>query len=61
MSSFNFPSNSDRLKMWELHAEPSGDEKTFPIEDVQCKLVKLCINLKENGPLHTYVMPLLHS
>lgn len=58
---FHFPLNSVRLKMLELHTEPSGKEETFLIEDVQFKLVKLGINLKENGPLNTYIMPHLHS
>lgn len=47
--------------MWQLDSKCTYKEETYNLENVECKLVKLCINFKEKDPLEQYVMPLLHQ
>ena len=58
---FTYPFNSKHLRMWQLRIEPTGNEETCDIQNVDCKLVKLSINLQEDAEKREYVIPLLHQ
>ncbi|XP_043480336.1 uncharacterized protein LOC122510016 isoform X2 [Leptopilina heterotoma] len=60
-SLFNYPFDSDRLKMWQLLNAPCNRLSLFSLESIQCKMVKLSVPKTDNSPEKFYVMPILHS
>ena len=46
--------------MWQIKTECTGEEQVYDLQSMDSKLVRLCINLREDNTLKEYVMPLLH-
>ena len=59
-SIFIFPFDSGRLNMWQLHNRPVDNIVTFPLSSVDCKMVHLSVNLREQASDKVFVIPLLH-
>ena len=57
---FTYPTNTAHLKMWELEKEPKGETVISPVNDIDCKLVKLSLSLRENASKKIFVIPLIH-
>ena len=59
-SMFLFPTDSKDLYMWELREKAEDRIIEANLKDVKFKMVKLSLNLKVEGKMRVYTMPLLH-
>ena len=48
-SIFIFPFDLGRPNMWQLHNQPVDNIVTFPLSSVDCKMVHLSVNLREEA------------
>ena len=59
-SIFTFPMDSQHLKMWQLNKKASNNIVTHRITSVDCKLICLSVNMREEGSKKVFVIPFLH-
>ena len=60
-SIFTLPIDSRHLNMWQLNKKASNNVLSYGITSVDCKLIRLSINMREEGSKKIFVIPLLHD
>lgn len=59
-SIFEYPFNSLKIGMFELHEQPNSDVQIYPLTQVECKVIKIAMNFNVLKKLQNFIIPMLH-